>query len=77
MTVLIVIHYISNHNKIMRKGSFPLKSKSKEIIAFEFWKWIKGEHPYECEIEKVIVEDEDVTELVKDLGEKERLGLLD
>jgi hypothetical protein len=65
MNVTIEIHYISNDNKIMRRGNFPLKRKSKEEITLEFWKWIKKEHPYECEIEKVICDGEDITEKVK------------
>jgi hypothetical protein len=67
MTVLIVIHYISNDNKIMRRGSYPLKGKQKEVVALEFWKWIKREHPYPCVIEKVIVDGEDLTDKVKEL----------
>jgi hypothetical protein len=67
MTALIVIHYISNNNKVLRRGSFPLKGKEKEIIALEFWNWIKREHPFECEIEKVIVDGEDITEKVKEM----------
>jgi hypothetical protein len=68
LTALITIHYISNDNKVMRRGSFPLKVKKKEEIALEFWKWIKKEHPYECEIEKVIVDDGiDITEKVMEL----------
>jgi hypothetical protein len=69
MTVLIVIHYISLDNKVMRRGSFPLRGKSREAVALEFWKWIKREHPFECEIEKVIVDGEDYTEKVKELNE--------
>jgi hypothetical protein len=67
MTVLIVIHYKSNDNKIFRRGSFPLRGKSKEAVALEFWKWIKREMPFECEIEKVIVDGEDITEKVKEM----------
>jgi hypothetical protein len=75
MTVLIVIHYTSNDNKIFRKGEFPLKGKSKEAAALEFWKWIKREHPFECEIEKVIVDGEDITDAVKGL-ERSKLNEL-
>jgi hypothetical protein len=62
--VLIQIHYISNKNKCFRKGSFPLKGRKNEEAAFEFWKWIKAEHPFECEIEKIIVDGEDITKIV-------------
>jgi hypothetical protein len=67
MNVLIQIHYISNDNHSYRKGSFPLRRKKKEEVAHEFWKWIKGEHPYKCEIEQVIVDGEDITEKVKEI----------
>ncbi|MEH7249180.1 hypothetical protein V7114_20685 [Neobacillus niacini] len=73
MNVLIVIHYISSENKVMRRGEFPLKRKTKEEAALEFWKWIKREHPYECIIEKVIVDGEDITERVEEL-ERSRLN---
>lgn len=72
MTVLIEIHYISNDNKIMRRGSYPLKGKQKEEVALEFWRWIEDEHPFECEIEKVICEGDDITEKVKELEEVKR-----
>jgi hypothetical protein len=67
MIVLIVIHFISSDNKIMQRGSFPLKGKAKEVVALEFWKWIKREMPFECEIEKVTVDGEDITEKVKEM----------
>jgi hypothetical protein len=69
MTVLIVIHYITNDNKVMQRGTFPLKRKTKEESAVEFWKWIKKEHPTTCEIEKVIVDGEDITGKVKELDQ--------
>jgi hypothetical protein len=75
MTVLIVIHYKSNDNKIMRRGSYPLKGKTKEQVAYEFWCWIKREHPFECEIEKVTVDGEDFTEAVEGL-ERSKLNEL-
>jgi hypothetical protein len=75
LTVLIVIHYISNDNKVLRRGSFPLKGKPKEEVALEFWKWIKREHPFECEIEKVTVDGEYITEAVKGL-ERSKLNEL-
>jgi endonuclease V-like protein UPF0215 family len=62
LNVLIEIHYISNENKVLRRGSFPLKGKSKAQVALEFWRWIKREHPFEVEIEKVTVDGEDITE---------------
>ncbi|MEH7490820.1 hypothetical protein [Neobacillus niacini] len=64
MTVLIQIHYISNDNKILRKGEFQLRGKSKHMAAYEFWRWIKKEHPYPCDIEKILCDGEDITEKV-------------
>jgi hypothetical protein len=75
MTILIVIHYISNDNKVLRRGSFPLRGKTKEQTALEFWKWIKREHPFDCEIEKVTVDGEDITEAVEGL-ERSKLNEL-
>jgi hypothetical protein len=67
MNVVIDIHYITCENKVLRGGSFPLKRRKKEVVAYEFWRWIKREHPYECEIEKVIADGEDITDLVIEL----------
>jgi hypothetical protein len=69
MTVLIVIHFISSDNKIMQRGSFPLKGKTKEVVAFEWWKQIRREMPYGGELEQVTVDGEDITEKVKELDE--------
>jgi hypothetical protein len=67
MTVLIVIHFISSDNKIMQRGSFPLKGKTKEQVAFEWWKKIRREMPYGGELEKVLADGEDITEKVKEM----------
>jgi hypothetical protein len=48
-------------------GSFLLKKRKLEEVAYEFWKLIKQEHPYQCELEKVIADGEDLTQLVKKL----------
>jgi glycerol-3-phosphate dehydrogenase len=64
MNVLIVIHYISNDNKVMQRGSFPLRGKTKVQVAYEWLRQIKREMPYYEELEKVIVDGEDITELV-------------
>jgi hypothetical protein len=71
MTVTIQIHYITikNDGRILLRGSFPLKRRKPEEVAYEFWKWIKKEMPVEITIEQVIAEGEDITELVKDLDE--------
>lgn len=67
MNAAIQIHYITNENKVLRSGTFPMRGRKKEIIALEFWKWIKEEHPYECTIEKIICNEEDITETVQKL----------
>jgi hypothetical protein len=63
-TVLIRIDYTSVGNSLFRKGEFPLKGRNKEAAALDFWKWIKREHPYPCELEKVTVDGDDITDKV-------------
>jgi hypothetical protein len=67
MNVTVDIHYVSNDNKVMQRGRFQLKGRKAEVTANEFWKMIKAEHPFNCEIEMVKVDGEDVTEKVKAL----------
>lgn len=67
MNVVIDIHYISVENKVLQGGSFPLKRRKPEEVAYEFWRWIKREHPYECVIEKILADGEDITKLVIEL----------
>jgi glycerol-3-phosphate dehydrogenase len=67
MNVLIVMHYISNDNKVMQRGSFPLRGKPKEQVAYEWLRQIKRQMPYYEEVEKVTADGEDITEKVKEL----------
>lgn len=67
MTIIIQIYYITNGNNVLRRGEYKLKGKKPEELALDFWTWIKGEHPYHCEITKVIADGEEITEKVKDL----------
>ncbi|MFP7300520.1 hypothetical protein [Neobacillus niacini] len=67
MNILIQVFYTSNENSVLRRGSYPLKNRQPEEVAYEFWKWIKKEHPYPCELEKVIANGEDITQLVMKL----------
>jgi hypothetical protein len=67
MNVTIEIHYITNGNKVMQRGSFPLRRKKPEEVAFEWFRQIRREMPFGAELEKIIVDGEDVTELVKEL----------
>jgi glycerol-3-phosphate dehydrogenase len=67
MKVLIAIHYISSDNKVMQRGTFPLKGKTKEQVAYEWLRKIKKEMPYYEELEKVLADGEDITNKVKEL----------
>jgi hypothetical protein len=67
ITIRIIYAAIEVESKSMRSGSFPLKGRKPEQVAYEFWKWIQKEEPLELELEKVIVDAEDITELVKSL----------
>jgi hypothetical protein len=69
MNVTIQIHYITieNEGRILQRGSFPLKRRKPEEVAYEFWKWIKREMTVEIELEQVIADGEDITKLVKEL----------
>jgi hypothetical protein len=67
MNVLIQISFVSNDNEVLRRGSFPLKGKKKELVALGWWKQIKREMPFDCELEKVSCDGEDITEKVKEI----------
>jgi hypothetical protein len=69
MTVIIQIHYvvIDPDIRAYRKGAFPLKGKKREDVAYEFWRWIKRQSSLELELEQVLCEKEDITELVRKL----------
>lgn len=69
MNVLIQISYISNDNQVMQRGSFPLKGKNKEEVAFKWWKQIRRSMPFGGALEKVVCDGKDITELVKELDE--------
>lgn len=69
MNVVIQINYISKADgtKSSQSASIPLRGNNKEQLAFEFWTWIKRKIPVEIILEKVIADNEDITQLVKDL----------
>lgn len=67
MNVVIHIHYIANDMGVLRRGSFPLKSRNPEEVAYEWWKQIKRESYVNLELDKVIADGEDITQLVKEL----------
>jgi hypothetical protein len=71
MTVIIQIHYrvIEVDIRAYRKGAFQLKGKKREVVAHEFWRWIKRQRSLEVKLDKVLCEDEDITELVRKIDE--------
>ena len=69
MNITIEIHYISNKNKVMQRGSFPLRKRKREDVAFEWLKQIKRQMPYYEELEQVLADGEDITKLVKEIDE--------
>lgn len=74
MNVIIQIFYKSAGNSVYRKGNFPLKGKKPEEVAFQFWKEIKKESPFECSLDKVVLDvNEEITEKVFALEKTERL----
>jgi hypothetical protein len=75
LNVNIEIHYISE-SKILQRGSFPLRGRSPEQIAYDFWKHIKKEMPYPLVLEEVLAAGEDVTDLVRDLEKQELLNVM-
>jgi hypothetical protein len=68
--ITIEIHY-KGDSKALRRGSFPLRGKNPERVAYEFWKSIKKEMPYPVVLEEVLAAGEDVTDLVRDLEKQE------
>jgi hypothetical protein len=67
MNVLIQISFVSNGNKVLQRGSFPLRGKNKVEVAFTWWKQIRREMPFGGVLERVIADGEVITEKVKEL----------
>lgn len=70
MDYVIRVDYTSNDNKVMQRGTFPIKRRTSEQAAYDFWRQIKREMPFECYLEKVVVDAEDITEKVMELDKK-------
>jgi hypothetical protein len=70
MNVVIRIDYIAS-SKVSQTGSFPLRRRTKEQVALEWWKNLKKETSYRAKLDKVFADGNDITDLVKDLEEKE------
>jgi hypothetical protein len=67
MNVSVQISYESNGNRVMQRGSFPLKRRKPEVVALKWFNQIRRELPFGAELEQVICDGEDITELVKEL----------
>jgi hypothetical protein len=72
MNVTIDIHFSATGGKVLKSGSFPLRGRKPEYIAYQFWKQIQKEQPFEVQLESVIANgDQDITNLVLDLVQQE------
>jgi RNA 3'-terminal phosphate cyclase len=70
MNVSIRIDYRSD-SKVTQAASFPLRGRSPQKVALEWWKELKKETSYRAVLEKVTADTVDITELVKELEESE------
>jgi hypothetical protein len=70
VTVFIQIHYKAE-SKGSQQATFPLRGRIPVQIALEWWKQIKKEMFYRAELEKIIADNQDITQLVKELEEDE------
>jgi hypothetical protein len=71
LNVSIRIDYISS-SKISQSGSFPIyRGQKPEQVALKWWKELKKEAGYRAELQRVLSDGNDVTELVKNLEEEE------
>jgi hypothetical protein len=71
-SVIIEIHYRAGNSRISQKGSFRLRGKKPEHVAFEFWQQLRTKLPYYIELERIIVNGhQEITELVKEIESQE------
>ncbi|MEH7093920.1 hypothetical protein [Neobacillus vireti] len=75
MNITIEIHYKAD-SKLMQRSSFPARGRKPEQVAYQFWKDIKKEMPYNVELEEVLAAGEDVTQQVKELERQELLRIM-
>ncbi|OCA84476.1 hypothetical protein A8F94_17420 [Bacillus sp. FJAT-27225] len=66
MYVTIKINYRSTYNNLTQVGSFPLRGKKPEQIAYGWWKQIKS-NTYNPHLINVTVDGVDITQDVKGL----------
>ncbi|WP_409276390.1 hypothetical protein V1499_22945 (plasmid) [Neobacillus sp. SCS-31] len=65
MYITVQIDYKSKWNNLSQAGSFHLRNKKPEELAFEWWMVIKKD-AFEPQLEKVTINgDTDITDLVK------------
>ncbi len=67
MQVTIKIRYNSPAGIVTQGGTFLLKRRKPEEVAFEWLKQIKSEVYYEGLIEVIVDGDQDITELVREM----------
>jgi hypothetical protein len=67
MNIAIRVRYISPAGNVTQGGTFPLRGRSPEHIAFEWIQQIKRQIYYEGLIEVVVNVDQDITKEVKAL----------
>lgn len=70
MNISIRIDYIGD-GKISQAGSFPLRGRTPQQVALAFCKQIKKESSYRAILEKVTANEQDITQLVRDLEKEE------
>jgi hypothetical protein len=70
MNVALRIDYIAS-TRVSTSGSFPLRRRTKEQVALEWWKELKKETSYRATLEKVMADGEEITDAVKKLEEEE------
>ena len=84
MYITVEVHYVGYESRIMRGGNFPVnkanyqKDKMREsaIVAYRFIKQIRMEQP-NAKIEKVLVNEEDITEyLINNLSNSRSIFIM-
>jgi hypothetical protein len=69
VTIQIIYRSALSGCKILQGGSFPLKGRKVEKVAFDWWKQIQREMNVD-RLEQVLCDGEDITQLVKNMDIK-------
>ena len=69
MNIRISIKYLSPAGRVQQSGSFPLKGRKPEKIAFDWIKQIRKEVYFEEVLEVIVDGNEDITEKVIEMME--------